>query len=94
MKKFCANIARMKGLQLLVALLFVFSISQAQVSDDFKRKFELSRNYMQEFQYEKASPIIEGLLEHPVMVRSTYVRVLQVLCSANLFLLSKGLGKW
>lgn len=53
----------MKRLQLIVALLLLFSMSQAQVSDDFRKKFESARNYIEEFQYEKASPLIEGLLE-------------------------------
>jgi len=41
----------------------MFTLCKAQVSDDFTRKFEKSREYMQEFEYEKAGPIIEGLLE-------------------------------
>ncbi len=53
----------MKRLQLVFTFFFIFSVGQAQVSDDFARKFEQARNFMTDFQYEKASPIIEGLLE-------------------------------
>ena len=53
----------MKRLPLVLTLLILFSLSQAQVSDDFSKKFEQSRMYMQEFQYDKASPILEGILE-------------------------------
>jgi hypothetical protein len=53
----------MKQLHLIFAFLLLFASSQAQVSDDFKRKFEQSRELMQEFHYEKAGPILESLLE-------------------------------
>ncbi len=53
----------MKRLQLVLSFMFMFTLCKAQVSDDFTRKFEKSREYMQEFEYEKAGPIIEGLLE-------------------------------
>lgn len=54
----------MKKLQLFLVFILFFSLSFAQeVSEDFKKKFIQAKNLMQEFQYEKASPIIEGLLE-------------------------------
>lgn len=53
----------MKSLRLLVAFLCLFSYSKAQVSDEFKTKFEQARLQMQEFHYEKAGPILESLLE-------------------------------
>lgn len=54
----------MKRLQLFLVFVLLFNISSAQeVTEDFKKKFIQAKNLMQEFQYEKASPIIEGLLE-------------------------------
>jgi hypothetical protein len=51
-----------KLLILLVALGISVSI-KAQVSEDFKNKYEKARYLLEEFRYEKAAPIIEGLLE-------------------------------
>lgn len=53
----------MKRLHIFLALVLFIATAQAQVSDDFRRKFDQARNYMLEFQYEKASPVLEGLLE-------------------------------
>lgn len=52
-----------KKLGLLLICLILSSVTQAQVSDDFKQKYERSRYLLEEFHYEKAAPIIEGLLE-------------------------------
>ena len=46
----------------LLGFLYIFSV-QAQVSEDFKNKFFKAREHIEEFRYEKAAPIIEGLLE-------------------------------
>jgi tetratricopeptide (TPR) repeat protein len=53
----------MKKLKLLLSLSLLFTLASAQVSEDFKQKFEKSRYYLEEFQYEKAAPILEGMLE-------------------------------
>lgn len=53
----------MKRLQILLAFILLVSTASAQVSEDFKKKFFQARELMQEFRYEKASPILEGLLE-------------------------------
>ena len=50
----------------LLILLVAFGISvgiKAQVSEDFKNKYEKARYLLEEFRYEKAAPILEGLLE-------------------------------
>ena len=52
-----------KKLQLLLLCLIITSVTQAQVSDDFKQKYEQSKKLLEQFEYEKAAPIIEGLLE-------------------------------
>lgn len=49
---------------LLIAVFFLaFHYGNAQVTEEFRRKFEQVRLYMQEFQYEKASPVLLDLLE-------------------------------
>jgi hypothetical protein len=53
-----------KGLQLFVFCLILSLVTQAQVSEDFKQKYERSRYLLEEFHYEKAAPIIEGLMEN------------------------------
>ena len=47
----------------LFSLLILISSINAQVSDDFASKYEKARYHLGEFQYEKAGPILEGLLE-------------------------------
>ena len=58
-----ANLDWMKRLLLTLVGFLMCIVVQAQVSDDFKNKFDKSRHLIEEFQYEKAAPIIEGLLE-------------------------------
>jgi hypothetical protein len=53
----------MKKLQLVLAGILICFYSLGQVSEDFKNKFEKSRHLIEEFQYQNAAPIIEGLLE-------------------------------
>lgn len=64
----------MKRLQLTtVGLLFCVFV-QAQVSEDFKNKYSKARHLIEEFQYEKAAPILEGMLEgDPVNANLQYL---------------------
>lgn len=53
----------MKSILLLFHLLLAGFLSVAQVSADFEKKFNQARAYMEDFQFEKASPILENLVE-------------------------------
>ena len=53
----------MKKLQLVLAGILICFYSLGQVSEDFKNKFEKSRHLIEEFQYQKAAAILEGMLE-------------------------------
>lgn len=64
----------MKKLQLVLAGILICFYSLGQVSEDFKNKFEKARHLIEEFQYQKASPILEGMLESdPVNANLQYM---------------------
>ena len=64
----------MKKLQLVLAGVLICFYSLGQVSEDFKNKFEKSRHLIEEFQYQKAAPILESMLEgDPVNANLQYM---------------------